>query len=187
MKRLAALTAAVAFSMFSAAALASDAATSASAGSTRGQRNGTAAATASYQGDVGFARTQSRSGSVNTARGVAVGVDANGLTLSISRALATRTGSAVATNFNLSIGRDGRVSGSTGIALARGPLRSSASAGGQASTDGRNATAISQASGKSDAFGQASASTRSFSTKARTQPVPIKRSRVNLIRIPHKH
>lgn len=140
------------------AALASDAATSATAGSRPG--GGTAAATAHYEGDVGFARTNTRSGAVNIARGVAVGFDEDGLSLSVSNAVATRNGPAVATNFNLSIDRDGDVSHSSGIAVARGPVEQSASAGGSVGTglDARPATSV--ASGRTDLYGSVYAATQ---------------------------
>ena len=160
MKRFATFTALLAAVMLSATALASDARTSASAGSRRHQRNGTAAATAHYQGQLGFARTNARSGPVSSARGVAVGVDESGLSLSVSHAVAPRRGPAVAANFNLSIGNDGRVSGSTGLSLASGPLYRSASAGGRAGTGRFGSTAVSRASGKTDGFGRVFATTR---------------------------
>ena len=113
-----------------------EAETSATAGGNRYRSNGTAAATARYTADIGFARTRSRSGRISTARGIAVGFDENGLTLSASHAVAGRFGLAVATNFNLSIGTDGSVSLSHGGAVAIGPAHRSASAGGRA-TAGR--------------------------------------------------
>ena len=142
-----------------ATALASEAETSATAGSNRDQRNGTAAATARYEGTIGFARTNTRSGRLSTARGVAVGVDENGLSLSVSQALAPRNGPAIATNFNLSLGRDGSVSGSTGMSRASGPIHRSATASGRTGT-GRNQGATSLASGTSDRFGRVKAVTR---------------------------
>lgn len=117
-----------------AGALASEAETSASASSRSDQPRGTAAASARYQGDVGFARTDARSGRISLARGVAVGLDENGIAFSASHALATRFGIAVAGNFNMTIGLDGRVATSTGTVLSTGPLHRSASAGGSATT-----------------------------------------------------
>jgi hypothetical protein len=127
------------------AALAGDAHSSATAGS---GRNGPAVATAGYTGEVGFARTDSRSGPVNLARGVAVGVDENGLSLSVSHAVATPRGPAVATNFNLSIGTNGEVSHSTGTAISTGGRERSASAGGSTATRIRNGGSVSFASGR---------------------------------------
>jgi hypothetical protein len=132
------------FSLFAAAAFASDAETSATAGPGR-YGTGTAGATAHYEGDYGFARTDSRTGQVNVARGVAVGVDEDGISLSLSNALAPRYGPAVATNFNMSIGADGRVSSSTGRAEADGPA--TVAVAGGTNTAGRaysNASAVSQ-------------------------------------------
>lgn len=134
-------------------ALASEAQTSATAGS-NGGRNGTAAATASYEGDVGFARTQSESGRVNHSRAVAVGVDEDGLSLSVSRAIAPRFGPALATNFNLSIGSDGEVSVSRGVAVADGPLERSATAGGTTAARRGPDHATSLATGTTDRFGR---------------------------------
>jgi hypothetical protein len=110
-------------------ALASDAQTSATATGGRG-RSGTATASARYEGDIGFARTDTRSGSVNLARGVAVGFDEDGLSLSLSLALAPKRGPAVATTFNISLDRDGEVATSVGTALATGGTSRSVSAGG---------------------------------------------------------
>ena len=142
-------------------AWASEAETSASAGSSRYRNNGTAAATARYSGDIGSARTQSRSGKVNVARGVAWGLDKNGLSLSVSNAVAPKHGPAVATTFNLSIGRDGRVSHSTGLTISKGPIHRSASAGGRVATKRRTGGATSFAAGKLDRFGRVRAATRS--------------------------
>ncbi len=124
------------------AAIASDADTSATAGPGR-YGTGTAAATAHYEGDYGFARTDSRTGAVNLARGVAVGVDEDGISLSLSNALAPRYGPAVATNFSMSIGTDGRVSTSTGRAESDVPA--TVSVAGGTNTAGRaysNASAV---------------------------------------------
>lgn len=153
------------------AALGADAETSASAGGFRGSRNGTATATASYEGDVGFARTDSRSGRVNVARGVAVGFDEDGLSLSISNAIDPRFGPAVATNFNISIDRDGDVATSGGVSLANGPGYRQASAGGNTGTGFVQPHATSFASGDTDARGRVIASTRSFSSP---RSVPIR-------------
>lgn len=125
------LAAAVLSGLFlTASTFAGDAATSATAGSNPRTGGGTAAATATYDGRVGFARTDTRSGRVNTARGVAVGVDENGLSLSVSTAVAGRVGPAIATNFNLTIDRDGDVAHSTGVSVANGPGPREVTAGG---------------------------------------------------------
>jgi len=167
--------------MPAAATLASDAETSASAGSSRFNRNGTASATARYEGDLGFARTRTNSGRLNTARGVAVGVDRDGISLSVSNAVAPRNGPALATTFNLSIGRDGSVQRSAGLSVANGPLQRSATAGGAVSTghNGRDRIATAHASGRTDRFGRVNASTRSHSSRsprlAETRQRPVRR------------
>jgi hypothetical protein len=161
MNRMKPTSVAVLALLCSSAAWASEAETSASAGSNRYQRNGTATATARYSGDIGSARTQSRSGQVSVARGVAWGLDKDGLSLSVSNAVAPSRGPAVATTFNLSIGRDGRVSHSTGLAISKGPIQRSASAGGAASTKRHGGSATAFAAGKSDRFGRVRAVTQS--------------------------
>ncbi len=140
-------------------AFASDAATSATAGST--SRGGVAAATANYSGDHGFARSDTRSGRVNLARGVAVGVDENGLSLSVSNAVSAPNGVSLATNFNLSIDRDGDVSHSGGLAVATAPFERSVTAGGSA---GSSRPAIAVASGRTDRFGTVRARTHADSS-----------------------
>ncbi len=168
--------------LVAAPAWASDAATSATAGGNR-HGDGSAAATASYEGDVGFARTDSRSGRVNIARGVAVGVDQNGLSLSVSNAIAPQFGPAIATNFNMSIDRDGDVSVSGGAAVARSPIHREVNAGGSAGT-GRPATAT--AGGETDRFGRVDAQTHARSSGPRIlrldrsgerRPVEVRRLR----------
>jgi len=175
-------------------ALASEAETSASAGNSRYQRNGTATATARYEGDLGFARTNSRSGPVSSARGVAVGFDESGLSLSVSNAIAPRLGAAIATTFNLSIDRDGHVSGSTGLSVARGPLYRSATAGGRVGTGRHGNAATAFASGKTDRFGRVQATTRSHSSASqrhvvvRRQPAPVlRRSAPSEVRYHARH
>jgi hypothetical protein len=152
-------------------ALASEAETSASASDSRYQRNGTATATARYEGDLGFARTNSRSGPVSSARGVAVGFDESGLSLSVSNAIAPRLGAAIAMTFNLSIDRDGDVSGSTGLALARGPLQQAVTAGGQVGTGRYVDGATAFTSGQTDRFGRVQATTRSYSSASQRHVV----------------
>jgi hypothetical protein len=160
-------------------AWASDAETSATAGSNRFSRNGNASATARYEGDVGFANTQSRSGRVNTARGVAVGFDENGLSLSVSNAVASRNGLGVATNFNLSIGRDGSVSHSGGSAVTAGGLRQDVSAGGSAGSHRGGSTATSFARGDTGRFGTSRAHVYSHSQRGERRVVrPVRVVRV---------
>lgn len=147
------------------AALGGEANSSASAGNGRG-RNGNAAASAGYTGDIGFARSDSNSGPISTARGVAVGFDERGLTLSVSNAIAPRHGPAIATNFNLSIGTDGSVSHSTGLAMALGKGNRSVTAGGSANSH-RGGTARSFASGRSNSNGRVLTAGRSESHAGR--------------------
>lgn len=128
-------------------ALASDAWTSASATNNRG-RPGTATATAGYTGDQGFARTQTRSGGFTLSRAVAVGVDEDGLSISVSNALAPRNGPAIATTFNLSIDLDGGVSRSGGAAVAVGGIDRSVSAAGRAAAPRGAPIAIAAAGGR---------------------------------------
>jgi hypothetical protein len=169
MKRNAILTATMTMMSFAVAGVfASDAATSATAGSNRYQPNGTAQATAHYSGDIGFARTSTQSGSVNLARGIAVGVDQSGLSLSVSNAVATQYGPAVATSFNLSIDRNGQVSRSGALTYADGPIHRSATAGGRVGTGRDGNAAIAFASGKTDRFGDVYA--RTDSEQGRPRP-----------------
>ncbi|MGD8454566.1 MAG: hypothetical protein PVJ57_22355 [Phycisphaerae bacterium] len=186
MKRLALITATLATMSLAATSFASDADTSASATNARRGSAGTATATAHYTGTVGFARTDTRSGSTNLARGVAVGFDRDGLSLSVSEAIAPRLGPAVATNFNLSIGRNGEVSGSMGRVVATGSGERSVTAGG-GSGAGRLATpSVSYATGRTGATGNVTATTRAYNAAParvvpirRTHPVgPVRRSRI---------
>lgn len=145
---------------------AADAETSVRAGNHAGRNNGTAAATARYDGDFGFATTNTQSGPVNRSRAVAVGVDEDGVSVSVSGAVAPKNGPAVATNFNISVDRDGDVETSRSMSVARGPISREASAGG-ATRSGNNGMATSTAGGKTDRFGRVEAESRSESHKAR--------------------
>ncbi len=143
----------------STAVWAAESATSATVGA------GTAGATARYSGDVGFARTDSQTGRVDLARGVAVGVDQNGLSLSVSHAVRPEHGPALAANMNVAIGRTG-VATSTGLTVASpGPL-SSAAAGGSASTNGWQPHSSAQATGRSGPDGHVRAFTTADSAPA---------------------
>ncbi len=142
-------------------AWASEAGTSATAGSSRFDRNGTAAATARYDGRVGFARTDASSGRLSRARGVAVGVDEDGLSLSVSHAIAPPHGPAVATSFNITIDRDGDVARNASLAIARGPIERSVTAGGQTGTGRVVPHASGRATGRTDPFGRVQAISRS--------------------------
>lgn len=153
-------------------ARASDAETSATAGSSRFDRNGTAAATARYDGRVGFARTDASSGRLSRARGVAVGVDEEGLSLSVSHAIAPPHGPAVATNFSVTIDRDGDVARNASLAIAGGPIERSVSAGGQTGTGRFVPHASGFATGRTDPFGRVQASSHSDVRRAVRVPVP---------------
>ena len=138
----------------------SDAYASAGATSSPG-RSGTAAATARYEGDVGFARTQTRTGPISASRAVAVGVDEDGLSLSISTALASRSGPAIALNFNFSIDRDGDVARSIGRTTSTGGISRTAAVSGGSSAGPPGVTAISRASGATSFGGVVRTDTRS--------------------------
>jgi hypothetical protein len=132
--------------------------------------NGAAAATAGYNGDGrGYVQTQTRSGNVTLARGVAVGVDQSGITFSASNAVAGRfLPASLASNLNITIGFNGQVASSGGISVAQGPFERTASAGGFASNNRfAGATAGSTAGGRTDRFGTVRANTFSRSTPAR--------------------
>ncbi|MBI5866357.1 MAG: hypothetical protein HZB38_17950 [Planctomycetes bacterium] len=147
MKALKTISAVLAGLILSSTALAGEAETSAGAG-TRLFRGGTAEASARYEGKVGFARSETHTGKINAAKGVAVGVDRDGLSISVSTAVAPKLGKAVAANFNMTIGRDGEVSKSTGLAIAKGPLVREVRAGGETSAGRFGTGAASEASGK---------------------------------------
>jgi hypothetical protein len=155
-----------------AAVLGSDAQTSASAGAGRFGRPGSATATANYEGDAGFARTDTRSGTVNIARGIAVGVDENGIALSISTAIAPRRGPAVATNFSIAIGNDGTAT-SDGLAVSVGPAHRSVAAAGGVGAEPFGSQAISTASASSDRLGHAWASTHARHAPIRGDSGPV--------------
>jgi hypothetical protein len=149
--------------------LAGEASTNASAGNLGGPRGGTAAATARYDGSdggIGLARTRTGTGDVNFARGLAVGVDEDGLDLSFSHAIADRSGPAYAGTFNLSIGNNGDVSGSYGGAFSQGGRVRSAEAGGSTRTDWRAPVSTATARGDASPGGRVTARTHSY-----TRPV----------------
>jgi len=149
-----------------AVARAGDADTQAWARSGRGGP-GAAGGQASYRGDVGFARTESRSGRVSAARSVAVGVDERGLSLSISTAVAPARGPALGTTFNVAIDRDGDVATSVGASVAAGGLARAVEVGGGTSTGIARPTAVAQATGRTEFGGIARAVTRSDSGSGR--------------------
>ncbi|MGE3181447.1 MAG: hypothetical protein AB7N71_07450 [Phycisphaerae bacterium] len=150
-------------------ALASSAGSSATAGYDNRTRGGVAEATAEYDGRIGWARTNTetnRRGS--NAQGVAVGVDNDGVSLSVSNAHATNRGPALASTFNLSIGRDGDVSTSFGLTTANGPIAREASAGGETATRRSGGTAVAYADGATDRFGRVDSFTHAEQTPARS-------------------
>ncbi|MFQ5430589.1 MAG: hypothetical protein ACE5E1_09800 [Phycisphaerae bacterium] len=150
-----------------ASARAGQATTSASAAS-NGRGPGTAAASAAYNGrGPGFAQTRTRSGRVSFGRGIAFGMDRNGVSFSASQAVAPRFGPAVATNFNLSVGFDGRVSGSRGLSIAGGSRQRAAHAGGFARARRGRTSAMSTASGRTGRRGYVRAMTRSHTHRPR--------------------
>ncbi|MEK6643975.1 MAG: hypothetical protein AABZ08_08700 [Planctomycetota bacterium] len=115
---------------------------------------GTAAATAGYIGDGrGYARTDTRTGAVNFASGMSIGVDNRGVCFSASNALAGRFGPAIASNLNICIGRDGSVASSGGLSTAQGGLARTVSAGGFARTNLGGALAGSTVGGRTDRGG----------------------------------
>lgn len=130
-----------------------------SASASRGRYGpGTSEATADYNGDgVGFTRTKAHSGRINLARGLAVGFDANGLSLSHSFALAPSSGPAIGRTISLQLGMDGRGSISRGNVKAEGGSKRSVAVRSGASP--RHAFA--EAHGDTGARGRVLADTRS--------------------------
>ena len=146
------LAAVMALLIATAEVAAGEASTSASAGST-GRGPGTAAATAQYSGDRGFARTDTRSGPVSFGRGIAYSVDRDRVSLSVSQAVAGLVGPAVASSFNLSIDRDGSVSRSSSLSVASGSPTRSATAAGCAGASRIETTAGATAAGHTGSSG----------------------------------
>ncbi len=145
-------------------AYAGTASSSAGASSSR-WGSGTAVATADYDGGgQGFARTDTKSGRVSTARGVAFGFDEGGMSLSTSYAVAPLLGPAVAGTFNLAIGVDGSVAGSVGRTVATGGGSREARAGGFASPGSRHESPASGArvSGRTGRGGRVVSSSDSY-------------------------
>jgi len=147
-----------------ASTLASEAETSAAAGNNR-RGDGFATATATYEGDIGFAGTRTHTGEVSLARGLAVGFDEDGLSFSASHAISTRWGIGIARNFTLTLGRDGQVAVSGGTAVSRGQRHQSAEAGGWAGSEGHRTVAASTASGTSDRRGTVTTRTHARSLR----------------------
>lgn len=139
----------------------SEAATQASVTSGRGG-SGSAMATAEYEGVVGLARTRTETGKVTLARGLAVGLDEDGLSVSFSHGVASRRGPAYAGTFNLAINTDGQVSGSYGGVLSRGGSSRSATAGGEVQAARRGGSATAFATGHTQGGGSVKANTQSY-------------------------
>jgi hypothetical protein len=154
-------------------AFAGEASTTASAANGWGRNSGTAAATANYDGDGGraIARTRTTTGNVNVARGLAVGMDEDGMDLSFSHAFASRFGPAYAGTFNLSIGHDGKIAASYGGALAQGGLVRSVEAGGVTRSGPGGPTAQANAGGRADPNGTVQARTNSYTHRPIVQPI----------------
>ncbi len=149
-----------------ATAWAGDADTQAWARAERGG-SGTAGGQASYRGNIGFARTESRSGRLSAARSVAVGVDERGLALSVSTAVAPERGPALGTTFHVAIDRDGDVATSVGASLATGGRTRTVEAGGGASGGATRPTAMARVAGRTEFGGCAQVVTRSESGHGR--------------------
>jgi len=143
------------------ATLGSEAATQASVTNGRGG-NGSAMATAEYEGVAGLARTRTETGKITLARGLAVGFDEDGLSVSVSHGAASRRGPAYAGTFNLAINTNGQVSGSYGGVLSRGGSSRSATAGGRVQAARRSGSASAFATGSTQGGGAVKASTRSY-------------------------
>lgn len=154
--------------IFSSAAMAGQAETSATATNGWGH-TGSAGATANWTGGdgQGFARTDTSTGKVNLARGVAVGADQNGIDLSFSHAVAPKFGPAYAGTLNMSIGTNGQVSGSYGGVVANGGTGRTVAAGGSTSSrPGGAATAV--ATGNTRHGGTVQANTHSYQSRPNT-------------------
>jgi hypothetical protein len=169
MKRLMRYAAGLVFEVAGmATAWAGESTTNAWANNGWGRNSGTAGALANYDGGdgIGIARTGTRTGMVNLARGVAVGFDRDGLDFSFSSAIAPRFGPAYAGTFNLSIGFNGSVAGSYGGALSAGGNARSVEAGGTTLSGRGGATAQAHATGSALPWGVVKAQTDSYSQKA---------------------
>ncbi len=144
-------------------ALAGEANSSASASSNR-WGPGTAAATAGYEGNgIGFAQTNTRSGSTNFAQGLSLGFDEEGLSFSTSYAVAPRFGAAAAGTLNVAIGLDGSVATSVGRTVADGDANRSVDAGGSArpGSFGRTPVAVATTGGATGPRGTVVSQTQS--------------------------
>jgi len=168
---------AVAFLGMPLAVFAGVAETSAGA-SSNGRGPGTATASAAYNGDgIGAARTSTHSGKLNIARGLAVGLDEDGLSITHSYALAGKRGKAVGGTLNLHVGRDGETSLSTGSVTASGDRNRAVNVGGAAGSAYRRPIATAQASGSTGSRGRVHAVTNSKTSRNRGRAIdrPVSR------------
>lgn len=129
--------------------------------------HGSAGANAAYNGDGrGWAKTTTRTGNVNYGRGTSFGIDRDGVSFSVSQALAPRFGPALASTFNVSIGFDGDVNTSHGSSIARGGNVREVNAGGFASSNRYNGgTSGATAGGRTGPSGRVVAETKSNSRR----------------------
>ncbi len=151
------------------AAMAGDASTSANATNGWGTP-GTAGATADWSGGDdgrGFARTHSNTGNVNTSRGVAFGVDDEGMDLSFSHAIAPKQGPAYAGTLNMSIGNNGQVTGSYGGVIANGGTQRAVESGGS-TTSRPGGAATATATGDTRHGGTVQANTHAYQNGRQT-------------------
>ncbi len=137
------------------------------------RNQGGAGASANYvgQGGPAYTRTDTRSGNINLARGLAVGFDQDGLDFSFSHAIASRFGPAFAGTFNLSIGFNGSVSGSYGGVVSNGGVNRSAEAGGNTRSGPAGSQSQAMARGDANPWGTVNARTDSYSQDVRKTPV----------------
>jgi hypothetical protein len=153
---------------FSAFVRAGEASTSATA-SSWGWGRGVASATADYAGGgPGYAKTRTRSGPVNVAQGVALGLDQGGLSFSSSYAVAPGRGPAVAGTLNVNIGLDGQVSTSVGRTVARGDRSRTVFASGGVGPGHGARPATATVTGRTGPRGDV----RSFTESSQRRPYP---------------
>lgn len=141
------------------------------ANATSGFGPGSATANAAYTGGgQGRVRTDTRTGTVNFARGMAIGTDRDSIDFSVSYAVASPFLPAAASTFNLSIGRDGSVSSSNGLSVAGPAPFRSVTAGGFAGSAPGGSVSGATVSGRSEPFGTVHGQTWSNSTPPRRRP-----------------
>jgi hypothetical protein len=153
------------FGALTAATLGGETATSATAGS-NGRGPGYAGATADYNGNgIGVTRTKAETGRINFARGLSLGFDEDGLSLSTSYALAPKYGPAVGGTFNMNIGLDGQRSASFGQTVASGDRNRTVTAGGFAGSNRGMGRAGATVTGTTGPRGEVRSMTRSLSSQ----------------------